>query len=130
MNNTKSLINAVKYARKTGYLLHDLRDPDFYADDQVKSITELDRAFIDASNQLNMPFYLMAGYGESDDALTMSDQLADNLLEVDDSGAKFKLKEIYDTALPYMKVSMKKWQENLKPSQLMALERYWNNYAD
>lgn len=129
MNNQKSLINAVKYARKTGYLLHDLRDPDFYAEDQSKSIIELDRAFIDAANALHFSFSEFAGYGESGEALQMSDELADNLLEIDDSGAKFKLKEIYDTALPYMKVNMKKWKETLKPSQLMALERYWSEYA-
>lgn len=126
---TNSLINAVKYSRKTGYFLHDVRDPDFYEQDQAKSIKELDRAFIDAANSLGFDFTLFAGYGESDSALAMSDNLADDLLEVDDDGAAFKLKEVYDTAIPYFKVNMKKWREGLQQSEIAKLNKYWSNYA-
>lgn len=129
MNDTKSLINAVKYSRKTGYFLHDLRDPDFYKEDQAKSIKELDRAFIDASNALGFSFVQFAGFGESDEALAMSDNLSDDLLEINDDGASFKMKNIYDTALPFFKVNMKKWHDNLQPSKLAQLDRYWRNYA-
>jgi len=129
MNNTQSLINAVKYARKTGYLLHDLRDPDFYEQDQVKSIKELDRAYIEATNSLNFSFVEFAGFGESDTALEMSDVLSDDLLEVDDGSAVFKIKDIYGTAFPFFKVNMKKWKSNLSDSQRLKLEQYWRQHA-
>lgn len=129
MNSTKSLINAVKYARKTGYLLHDLRDPDFYEQDQAKSIKELDRAYIEATNSLGFSFVEFAGFGESDAALEMSDALSDDLLEIDDDGAAFKIKDIYGTAFPFFKVNMKKWRSSLSDSERLKLEQYWSKYA-
>lgn len=129
MNNTISLINAVKYARKTGYLLHDLRDPDFYEQDQAKSIKELDRAYIEATNSLSFSFAEFAGFGESGVALEMSDALSDDLLEVDDDGAAFKIKDIYGTAFPFFKVNMKKWKSTLSDSERLKLEQYWSQHA-
>ena len=129
MNNINSLRNAVKYARKTGYLLHDLRDPDFYEQDQATSIKELDRAYIEATNSLNFSFAEFAGFGESGAALEMSDALSDDLLEVDDDGAAFKIKDIYGTAFPFFKVNMKKWTSSLSDFERLKLEQYWRQHA-
>jgi hypothetical protein len=126
---TKSLINAVKYARNTGYFLHDIRDPDFYENDQTEQIKEIDKAFMDSANSLNMTFIEFAGYGESGEALDAADNLTDDLLSIGATGNEFKIKNIYDVTYSFFRVTMKKWLENMTQVKLNKLNDYWGQYA-
>lgn len=124
------LKQAVKYARNVGYLLHDIRNPDFYSVDQSEQIRVLDKAFMDAANVLRMPFEQFAGFGESDLAFAMSDILADALIEDNANEVKFKSVDIYSVSLPYFKVEMKKWMRDLNDNKLQQLKDYWVRYAN
>lgn len=123
------LKSAVKYARGTGYLTHDIRNPDFFTVDQNESIKILDKAFIDAANSLNMSYESFAGYGESSQALKVSDELADQLIDDSDDEIKYKSVDIYGVALPFFKMNMKKWMSTMDVNQLAKLKEYWVRHA-
>jgi hypothetical protein len=123
------LKSAVKYARSTGYLTHDLRNPDFFSIDQNESIKVLDKAFMDSANALHMPFETFAGYGESQEAMAASDTLADQLIDDADDEVKFRAVDIYGVALPYFKMSMEKWLKSMDANKLEKNKEYWTRHA-
>jgi len=124
------LQKAVKYARTPGYLLHDLRNPDFYTIDNSAEIKKLDSSFMDAANAVGMDFVSFAAYGESPVAQQLSDDMADRVLDTGNpEEIKMKTMDIYQMALPLFKTSMKKWLADVSESEAFKLKEYWGEHA-
>ena len=122
------LQKAVKYARSTGYVLHDLRNPDTYSVDNSAEIKKLDAAFMDAANSLNMDFVSFAGYGESPIAMKLSDQMADKILDISSqSDVAMRNMDVYAFSVPLFKSSMKKWLKTVSIEDMRKLKEYWEN---
>jgi hypothetical protein len=124
------LQKAVKYARTPGYLLHDLRNPDFYTTDNSAEIKKIDSAFMDSANAVGMDFVAFAGYGESPVAQELSDSMADRVLDTGNAEAiAMKMMDVYALALPLFKASMKKWLADVSEQGMLKLREYWGQHA-
>jgi hypothetical protein len=125
MFSTKDLQAAVKFSRNTGYFLHDIRNPEFFTRDQNQQIKDLDQAFLTAASANGFTFEQMAGFGESDAALKVTDDVADKLISQTPNEIIFTSENIYDVAFPMFKVAMKSWLAELSAKDLESITNYW-----
>ena len=126
--NLQQFKNMVRFSKEIGFFQHDIRDTDRYADPGAAGdfIIELDRAFIDAGEESGQSPEVVAGFGESDEAMEVTDKFVDTLLTIGDDGS-FIVSDSspYEVVFPEFKAAMQVWSEGLTDEAVEALGQYW-----
>lgn len=95
---------------KGGYFQHDMRDPQNYEDLEpaVEVIREIDRAFIDAANELDFDLEKASNFGNSQDALDTTDRIVSEIMTISEESKFTPVKsDPYVFAKPEFVASMK-----------------------
>lgn len=132
----QDLRTMIEHSRETGYVTHDLRSPESFEDKgAIKSIRQIDRAFIEAANSLKLPFWMAAAYGESQQALGDTDKLTDIVTVVNRAEGEPKLSfkpdtNIHETALRWFTRRMKAFAESLNADATEKAKSYWEEFGE